>query len=146
AEALQKGQSISIKPPATPAPAPKTESKPASPKPASPQPVPPIESHQVSKPVENHSESIQNVTEMREEARREEKKPKTPKPLKVLHGYVYKETSQRGGQKWYLGEKEEIVKKKLAEKEAERQKKRELAALEENSDSPASSEQNTNEG
>lgn len=35
--------------------------------------------------------------------------PKKPKPLKVIEGWAYKEVAQRGGMKWYLGEKEADV-------------------------------------
>jgi ABC-type oligopeptide transport system ATPase subunit len=34
------------------------------------------------------------------------------KPLKVIDGYAYKEVSQKGGTKWYLGEKEEVVRQR----------------------------------
>lgn len=34
------------------------------------------------------------------------------KPLKVIDGYAYKEVSQKGGTKWYLGEKEDVVRQR----------------------------------
>lgn len=44
------------------------------------------------------------------------KEPKQDKPLKVMDGWVYKEVSQKGGQKWYIGEPEEEVRARLEEK------------------------------
>jgi hypothetical protein len=41
-----------------------------------------------------------------------EQKPKKPaieRPLKVMNHISYKEVSQRGGQKWFIGEPEEIA-------------------------------------
>jgi hypothetical protein len=45
-----------------------------------------------------------------------ERVPRPEKPLKIMDGWVYKEVSQKGGMKWYLGEKEEVVKERLEEK------------------------------
>lgn len=48
------------------------------------------------------------------------KKPRIEKPPKIMHGWVYKEASQRGGNKWFLAEPESDYKAKKAAKEAER--------------------------
>lgn len=64
------------------------------------------------------------------------KPPRPEKPLKVIDGWVYKETSQRGGMKWFLGEKEEEVKARLEEK---RRLKEEAAAAGEGEFAPEAS-------
>ena len=55
--------------------------------------------------------SAESVTDGHKEGRE--------RPLKKLDGYVYKEVSQKGGMRWYLGEKEELYLKRLSEKNKE---------------------------
>lgn len=67
-----------------------------------------------------------------EEGIEKEKKPAKEKPLKIMNGWVYKEVSQKGGMRWYVGEKESEV---IARKEAKEREKAE--AKKEIADSPA---------
>jgi hypothetical protein len=92
---------------------------------------------QVSKPVEKEPEIapvavIEDMQTPIEEGIKKEKTPGKEKPLKIMNGWVYKEVAQKGGMKWYIGEKEAEVQ---ARKEAKEREKAE--AKKEISDSPA---------
>ncbi|HSI20930.1 MAG TPA: hypothetical protein VLA04_04525 [Verrucomicrobiae bacterium] len=55
-----------------------------------------------------------------EQTEQKPKKPYVEKPLKVMKGTSYKEVSQRGGQKWFIGEPESIaIERREARKAAE---------------------------
>ena len=64
-----------------------------------------VSNQQVSKPVENHAQEeshiIASVQPPKEEG--SEKKIVREKPLKIMDGWAYKEVSQRGGNRWYIG-------------------------------------------
>lgn len=72
-----------------------------------------------------------------------EKKPAKEKPLKVLDGWVYKEVSQKGGMRWFLGEKESEVLERKAAKEREKAEAQKAEA--DSPTTPSPSEQTTNE-
>lgn len=48
---------------------------------------------------------------------------KPEKPLRAMKGWVYKEVSQKGGMKWFLGEKEDVYKKRIKDREEKKEEK-----------------------
>jgi Type IV secretion-system coupling protein DNA-binding domain len=77
---------------------------------------------QLPEPVRTQERSLQaNLApvvsnENSEEGR--ERKPIKEKPLRVINGWAYKEVSQKGGNKWHIGEKESEVLERRAAKSA----------------------------
>jgi hypothetical protein len=67
---------------------------------------------QVQKPEPAPQAQSLPTSEVNQEEANSEQKPKKPqieKPLKVMSGISYKEVAQRGGQKWFLGEPEDVA-------------------------------------
>lgn len=95
-----------------PAPAPKLASKPAAPVPApiplAPRPVAAAPAPQPA-PVAVASTPVTAEQGSGTEVVVKEKKPYEPKPLRVIGNRVYKEHTQRGGQKWFVGEPFELA-------------------------------------
>ncbi len=71
---------------------------------------------------------IEPVNQVQEDQNRE-RRPIREKPLKVIDGWAYKEVSQRGGNRWYLGEKESDVLARRAAKAAEKEQQRSLEGM-----------------
>jgi len=125
-DSLNKASSLAIHPPkpaATPiavpvaTPAPQPVLAPA-PTPVLINPIVqlPVVADEVGKGIvtapEQVSESVVPYNEEGEESRVERQE----KPLKIMEGLVWKEVAQKGGSKWYLGEPEEAVRARQAEK------------------------------
>jgi len=114
------------------APAPVQQPLPPPPQVVQPQVVPPVVMQQPIAPLpvapqpEQQAIPTQQVTqpETGEPEPIKEAKPRKEKPPKIMNGWVYREVSQRGGMRWFLGEPE---KEYLARKEEkERQKEQGL--------------------
>ncbi|MEI6477959.1 MAG: type IV secretory system conjugative DNA transfer family protein [bacterium] len=84
------------------------------------------------------------VVPMEQEGGGVPKPPRKEKPLKVLDEWVYKEVSQKGGLKWFLGEPEKEVLEKLEQKRLAKELAQKAAA--ESPDPLALPEQTANEG
>lgn len=80
-------------------------------------PVPAVIQPQVTQPeVIEQTPTFNLPTLAPQQAEEETERVIKEKPLKILDEYVYKEVSQRGGLRWYLGEQEDVVKKRMEEK------------------------------
>lgn len=118
-EAAKKAQAILTQ--GQPGPQHMAAPKPAAPVTSSPQWMdkPKV---QVEKPVASTSpEPVGQGSDTEQEPKAA--KDTAPKDLKVIKGWAYKEVSQRGGNRWFLGEPEKEVKERLSTKESERQQK-----------------------
>jgi len=128
-EANKKAATILAQPSTLPS-AQKPNIQPAAPKPAvildapfqapaqTPRPVSQPVVQEKSEPSREEPEIITKVQPPQEEG--SEKRILREKPLKVMDGWAYKEVSQRGGNRWYIGEREEEVLERRAAKAAEK--------------------------
>jgi len=99
-------------------------------------PRPPIQQSQPVVITPQPVEQIENQPTPSEGQGIEPKKVRKEKPVKVLDGWVYKETSQRGGNRWYLGEPEKEYLEKKEQKERERVEKQAAKLLENGDPTP----------
>ena len=91
----------------------------SSPQPVAPVPVIPSQPEQRPLPVQPSLEMGENYDETGIDDQGSVKAPRKEKPPKIMNGWVYREVSQRGGMRWFLGEpeKEYIARKEQKERE-----------------------------
>lgn len=72
-------------------------------------------------PVHKDATKLQNTSNPNTSTKPEktgEERPRREKPPKIMNGWVYREVAQRGGQRWFLGEKEAVYWKRKSDEEA----------------------------